>query len=135
MPARAGVYRETDLESIGFLTRRGFVEVQRGWQSRLDVAGFEFERFAGYVGMSAMHRPLAEPGIIHQGLTGVLCEDRGRGIAMALKLQTVRYARDHGYREIRTWNDARNRAMLRINEAMGFVKQPASVNFERSLDS
>jgi len=78
---------------------------------------------------------VAEPGIIYQGLTGVLREYRGRGIAMALKLQTVRYARDHGYREIRTWSDARNRPMLRIKEAMGFVKQPASINFESPLGS
>lgn len=27
----------------------------------------------------------------------------------------------------------RNRPMLRINEAMGFVKQPASINFEKAL--
>ena len=47
----------------------------------------------------------------------------------------MRYARDHGYREIRTWNDTRNRPMLRINEAMGFVKQPSSINFEKALGS
>ena len=86
-----------------------------------------------YVGISALYRPLAQPGVISQGLTGVLREYRGRGIAMALKLQTVRYAREGGYREIRTWNDARNRPMLRINEALGFVKQPATITFEKSL--
>jgi RimJ/RimL family protein N-acetyltransferase len=51
---------------------------------------------------------------------------------MGLKLHTVRYARDHGYREIRTANDIRNRPMLRINEALGFVKQPAWIAFERT---
>jgi hypothetical protein len=53
---------------------------------------------------------------------------------MALKLQTVRYAREHGYREIRTGNDARNRPMLRINEAMEFVKQPAWITFEKMFE-
>ncbi len=49
------------------------------------------------------------------------------------KLQTVRYARDHGYRELRTWNDTRNRPMLRINEAMGFAKQPVWIEYEKRL--
>jgi mycothiol synthase len=210
LAARAGVHQETMAESIRFLTRRGFVETQRGWQSRLDVAGFDVAAFGGaetrvaqqgialttleaargndpdvlrkvydlmtaceqdipsmdpatpvpfehflahaieapnaltdalflaregdrYVGLSGMYRSLAEPGVIYQGLTGVLREYRGRGIAMALKLQTVRYARANDYCEIRTWNDTRNRPMLRINEAMGFVKQPTSINFEKAL--
>jgi GNAT superfamily N-acetyltransferase len=80
-----------------------------------------------------MYRPLAEPGIIYQGLTGVLRDYRGRGIAMALKVRTVRYARANGYREIRTWNDVRNRKMLRINDALGFAKQPASINYVKTL--
>ncbi len=210
LAARASVPRETDTETLGFLTRRGFMEVQRGWRSVLDVAAFDFSAFATagnrvaaqgislttlakerardgealqkayaltmaceqdvpsadpvtetsfdhflahavespnavpdaffiatdggrYIGMSGMYRPLAEPGVLYQGLTGVLREYRGRGIAMALKLRTVRYALEHGYREIRTWNDARNRPMLRINEAMGFAKQPATIVLERRL--
>ena len=52
---------------------------------------------------------------------------------MALKLRTVKYARAHAYREIRTNNDSRNRPMLRINEAMGFVKEPAWITFEKRL--
>lgn len=208
--ARAGVHRETEGESIAFLLRRGFKEIQRGWQLRLNVAAFSFDGFAGaegrvadhriavttlaaecardpdalrkayalcmacerdmpsaypvtetpfeqflthtlespnaapeayflakngdlYVGMSTMYRPVAEPGVLYQGLTGVLREYRGRGIAMALKLQTIRFAGEQGYREIRTWNDVRNRPMLGINEALGFVKQPASINYEKSL--
>jgi GNAT superfamily N-acetyltransferase len=86
-----------------------------------------------YVGLSALYRPLALPHVLHQGLTGVLREYRGRGIAMALKLQTVRYARTVGRREIRTWNDLRNRPMLRINEALGFVKQPPWIAFQKAL--
>ncbi len=86
-----------------------------------------------YVGLSALQRPLAQPGVLHQQMTGVLREYRGRGIAMALKLQTVRYALAHGYREIRTWNHSRNAAMLRINDALGFVKQPAWVSFEKHV--
>lgn len=205
-----GEVQESMSASVAFLDRRGFVEVQREWESRLDVAAFDFAAFAGaeervnqngitvttltaegerdpqilarvyelhtacerdvpavdpvtdvpyelflanaidapnaladahflarhgerYVGLSNLFRSLEEPQILYQGLTGVLREYRGRGIAMALKLATVRYARAHGYRELRTWNDTRNRPMLRINEAMGFAKQPVWIVFEKRL--
>lgn len=207
---RANVPWETEVEGIQFLTRRGFVEVQRGWQLRLHVAAVDLTRFGGaedragihgitlttlaveqvrdpqtlrkvyeltsaceqdipsadqvtatsyehflayavwspntlpdafflatdgerYVGVSALYRSLGMPGVLNQGLTGVLREYRGRGIAMALKLLTVRYARERGYDEIRTWNDERNQPMLRINTALGFAKQPAWITFEKAL--
>jgi GNAT superfamily N-acetyltransferase len=206
---RTWVQKETMGDSIEFLAHHGFREVQRAWESRLDVAGFDFDRFAGaeeraagqgitlttlaaerardreaprrvyemisailpdvpaveqvtpvsyehwlaydvetpkalgdafflakerdrYVGVSFLQRRLEQPDVLSQELTGVLREHRGKGIAMALKLQTVKYARAHGCREIRTGNDTRNRPMLRINEAMGFVKQPAAITFERA---
>lgn len=86
-----------------------------------------------YLGVSNLWRSLEDPSFIWQGLTGVRREARGRGIAMALKLRTVEYARAHGIREIKTWNDQRNRPMLRINEAMGFVKQPAWIEMRKDL--
>ena len=86
-----------------------------------------------YLGVSNLWRSLEDPTFIWQGLTGVRREARGKGIAMALKLATVEYARTHGIGEIKTWNDQRNQPMLRINEAMGFVKQPAWIRFEKDL--
>ena len=86
-----------------------------------------------YVGQSSLIATEEDPGVLYQGLTGVLPEYRGRGIAMALKLRTVAYAREHGKREIRTWNNTRNRPMLRINEAMGFVKEPVWIVFQKAL--
>jgi hypothetical protein len=53
---------------------------------------------------------------------------------MALKLETVRYARDRGVQHIKTWNDQRNRPMLSINEALGFEKQPAWIQFHKDLE-
>ncbi len=208
--ARANAPWETEIEGIQFLIRRGFVEVQRGWQLRLNLAAVDPTQFAGaedragiegitlttlaaeqardretlrkvyeltnaceqdipsadrvtassyehflsyavrspntlpdafflaadgerYVGVSALYRSLGMPEVLNQGLTGVLREYRGRGIATALKVLTVRYARERGYHEIRTWNDQRNQPMLRINEVLGFVKQPAWITFEKSL--
>ena len=86
-----------------------------------------------YVGLSDLWKDSGDPQGLYQGLTGVHPAHRGKGIAMALKLQTVRYARATGKTLIKTWNDTRNRPMLAINEAMGFVKQPAWIEFEKRI--
>lgn len=96
--------------------------------------GFFIARHDGrYIGLARLFSSEEEPDILHQDLTGVLPEYRGKGVAMALKLQTVSFARDNRKREIRTWNDTMNRPMLRINEAMGFVKEPAEVLYIKEL--
>lgn len=87
-----------------------------------------------YVGVSWLSRRHLEPGVLTQGFTGVVRGHRGRGIALALKLETVRYAHERGHREIRADNDVRNQPMLRINEALGFRKQPAWIVLGKSLE-
>jgi GNAT superfamily N-acetyltransferase len=185
-------------EAIRFLQKRGFQEVMRDWESRLDVTAFDPAPFAGaqervrnqgieirtlreleadpdhdrkiYELEQALNEdvPSVDPvtaisyeqflawmnspnllpdgyfvavhgdryiGISHlwnrqgsddleTGLTGVLREYRRRGIALALKLCAIEYARAHGRRVIRTENNTGNRGMLAINERLGFVKQP-----------
>ena len=205
--------QETRTAAVEFLARRGFEEIQRFWESRLDVAAFDFAPFSAadaraeregitittladelaahgeseemlkamfemeteafldvpfadpatpghfdewrkdvlespnglkdayflakhgekYAGVSNLHKNPEHPGVIFQGFTGVARAYRGKGVAMALKLQTVTYARANDYREIRTGNNTRNRPMLRINEAMGFAKQPVWIEYERAL--
>ena len=95
-----------------------------------DAFFIAIDRDGRWVGMSNLEKQLTDPTFVWQGLTGVRREDRGRGVAMALKLRTVRYAQAMGVDHIKTWNDQRNRPMLRINEAMGFVKEPAWIAFE-----
>ncbi len=85
------------------------------------------------VGQSVLERSSDRADMYEQELTGVLPEYRGRGIAKALKLQTVRYARERGVRWIRTWNSTKNAPMLRINVAMGFQRQPAWIEYVREL--
>lgn len=207
----AGAAKESMADGVRFLTKRGYREVKRDWESRLFVKGFDFQRFSSaddriakqgiriatlademerdpaalrkafelnedcrvdipsvdpptrhtfdefrrdaidapnalldafylavdkdgrYLGVSNMFRSLDDPTFIWQGITGVRREARGRGIAMALKLRTVRYAIDNGIQHIKTWNDVHNKPMLSINEAMGFEKQPAWVSYEKDL--
>jgi GNAT superfamily N-acetyltransferase len=88
---------------------------------------------AHYVGSSALWNSKAEPTELYTGLTGVRRAYRRRGIALALKLRDIAYARQRGVKVIKTWNEQNNRGMLSINEALGFVKQPAWVNFVKKL--
>jgi RimJ/RimL family protein N-acetyltransferase len=197
-------------ESVQFLARRGFEEIQRDWESRLNVPEFDlgafaraeeraerqgivlttvvsegvqsedvrrqiyeldcrcsedepsvdpitpapFERWAKdnldspwslpeayflakagdrYVGLSALFLNTSLPDVLQQGFTAVDRDHRGKGVAMALKLRGVKYALARGTREIRTHNNTRNRPMLRINEAMGFVKEPVWIEYEKKL--
>jgi GNAT superfamily N-acetyltransferase len=85
------------------------------------------------VGLSRLRRDVAQPGVLEQGFTAVHPDYRGRGIAVALKLSTVRYALKHGYREIHTQNDVTNAPMLRINDALGFQKRAPVMVYERKL--
>ncbi len=86
-----------------------------------------------YVGEANLQRP-AQGTHLYHGVTGVLPAHRGRGIAMALKLATIAYGRQHGYSEIRTWNETHNTGMLAINERLGFARQPAWITFEAALE-
>ncbi len=86
-----------------------------------------------YVGISNLWRSEGSPDVLYQGLTGVLREYRGRGLAWALKMRTIAFARERGYQQIRTWNNTMNRHILNINEALGFVKQPVWIIFQKDL--
>lgn len=85
-----------------------------------------------WVGYTELYKAdCARPGTVTQGLTGVVREWRGRGVAWALKLASARRAQASGFRAARTMNHVVNREMLGINEAMGFVKEPAWITLRR----
>jgi GNAT superfamily N-acetyltransferase len=210
LAATAGV-KESMTDGVEFTRKCGWVEIKHDWESRLVVAGFDFDKFADaaervtaqgiristfadelardpeaaqkayeltdhcrrdvpamdvptdvtfeewkkdwtlapsfladafyvaiddqgrWLGMSNLQRSIEDPSFIWQGLTGVRREARGKGIATALKLMTVRYAQRLGVDHIKTWNDQRNQPMLAINVAMGFARQPAWIGMELRL--
>ncbi len=126
-----------DVPAMDAPTDVTFEEWRQDW---IDAPSFLADAFfvaidgeGRWLGMSNLQRSIEDPSFIWQGLTGVRREARGRGLAMALKLETVRHAQRLGVDHIKTWNDQRNRPMLAINEAMGFVKQPAWLGLELGL--
>lgn len=203
--------RDDRPRALRFLRDRGFEEVMRYWESRLDVPSFDFAPYAGteervratgveimsmaelagtpdllrrvydlqneldkdvpsptpvtplayahwlasrmehpnyipeafwlavdtatgeLVGTTALWRMQAAPDILDTGLTGVKRSHRRRGIALALKLRAIAWAREQGVTTIKTDNESNNRAMLSINERLGFVMQPAWIDFMLSL--
>ena len=126
-----------DIPSVDPPTRHTFEEFRRddidAPNALLDAFYIAIDKDGRYLGVSNMFRSLDDRTFLWQGITGVRREARGKGIAMALKLRTVRYALDTGIEHIKTWNDVHNKAMLSINEAMGFAKEPAWISYEKDL--
>jgi GNAT superfamily N-acetyltransferase len=87
-----------------------------------------------YVGESYLLLDLNDPEALYQGLTGVRPEYRRRGIAMALKVRVMEYARDRGCKTVKTWNSTLNEGMLSINHKLGFTGHTAWIELEKRLD-
>ena len=71
------------------------------------------------VGCSVLDCPVVR-GVPWTAYTGTRRRVRGRGIARALKYQSMAQAIEVGYKRVRTSNDAKNPAILRINAEMGY---------------
>jgi len=84
-----------------------------------------------YVGMTSLE--LLHNGPAITGMTGVLPEHRGKGLALALKLRSFRYLKGHGYVETRTHNDTANPPILRLNEKLGYQRLPGWLLWQKNL--
>jgi hypothetical protein len=65
------------------------------------------------------------------GWTGTLRRVRGRGVARALKLESLVQAMDFGVRLVRTENDGENAPILHINQELGYRPIPGMIQFHR----
>ncbi len=86
-----------------------------------------------WIGISNVFRSEGDPAILYTGFTATRREYRGKGIAWAMKVRAVGWAKAGGYRELRTWNSTLNAPMLSINVRLGFQKQPVWITFGRDL--
>jgi len=83
-----------------------------------------------YVGLSEFGKYRASHAL-QAGLVGVKRAYRRRGIALALQLKGIAYARANGHPLIKTSTSVTNRPMLRLYERLGFVPQPDWIQLEK----
>jgi RNA polymerase sigma factor (sigma-70 family) len=86
-----------------------------------------------YVGLTDLNLLEAVPGGLSQGFTGVRAEYRRRGIAAALKVCAIEYAKRHGFRTIRAFNRPAHTSPLALNKRLGFKHLFSHVTLERCL--
>jgi len=86
-----------------------------------------------YVASSHLERDLAESDALMVGFTATRAAFRGRGLATELKQQSIDYARSHGIRRLKTFNDSANDGILRINEKLGFRRAFEISNLQRDF--
>jgi GNAT superfamily N-acetyltransferase len=91
-------------------------------------------RGADFVGHCAGRRSRSED-VLDIGGTGVLPALRRRGIGRALKLALHEYARANGYRELHTSNVRHNKAMLDLNDELGYVIVDSAGGYELAIPS
>ena len=78
------------------------------------------------VGISVLAYPPTR-GNVWTDWTGTGRKVRGRGVARALKLETVMQAIALGVKRVRTENDGENAPILHLNEQMGYYRIPGWV--------
>jgi len=84
------------------------------------------------VGISQLTYPPVR-GPVATDWTGMARKARGRGVARALKCETLMQAIALGVDKVRTDNDSTNAPILHINETMGYVRRPDQLQLLKEL--
>ena len=74
-----------------------------------------------------------ENGTAYTNFTGVVRAERGKGVALAMKLRALRELRARNVRLFGTTNDEQNAAMRGINRKLGYVPDPPTTMMEKRL--
>jgi RimJ/RimL family protein N-acetyltransferase len=74
-----------------------------------------------------------ENGVAYTHFTGVAREERGKGIALLLKLRAIRELKRMEIKLYGTTNDEANAAMRGINRRLGYTPEPATIMVEKRL--
>ena len=85
-----------------------------------------------WLGMTEFSVNNADPKKGYTGITGVRHAARRRGVATALKLKSLVYARKRGLEVIQTFNEENN-PMFQINLALGFKPIPARLHYRKEF--
>jgi RimJ/RimL family protein N-acetyltransferase len=73
------------------------------------------------------------PSFVETGFTGVLREHRNKGIAKALKLETLVQAIELGVNAVQTDNDYENAPILHLNEELGYSEVASQFEFHKPV--
>ncbi len=84
------------------------------------------------VGISMLSYPPLR-GVVSTDWTGTARKVRGRGVARALKCETLMQAIALGVDRVRTDNDSANAPILHINASMGYVRRPDMIQLLKVL--
>ena len=84
------------------------------------------------VGISALSYPPVR-GVVATDWTGTARSVRGKGVARALKCETVMQAIALGVDRVRTDNDSQNDPILHINDSMGYRPRPEMIQVIKEL--
>ena len=101
----------------------------RAWIVALDLNAPEQP---SYIGVTHMWISKEQRELALTGLTGVKRDYRRMGIATAMKLRSIAYAKQLGIKMIETDNEESN-PMYDINMKLGFRPRPAIVHFKKML--
>lgn len=85
------------------------------------------------IGCAGLLRDDDRPTRAENALTAVRGDWRGRGVAVHLKLRTLRWAAAHGIAEVYTWTQDGNAAMRRLNQRLGYATTRTSTTVARTL--
>jgi GNAT superfamily N-acetyltransferase len=121
-PSTLGHIEETFDDFMRWLRTPGMHE-DRVWIAR---AGEDV------VGLSVLEYPPVR-GVVGTAWTATARSVRGRGVARALKCETVAQAIALGVDRVRTGNDAQNDPILHINETMGYRLFKIRIAFHKDL--
>jgi len=122
-----------DVPNNDEMTERTFENFKK---HKLNSPGFNADAFfialdnKNYIGLSSLLIQTNKPQEYWTDLTGVLRSHRRKGIALALKIQTIRYVKESDGVSIETDNEENN-PMFEINKMLGFVPLPAWLTFEK----
>lgn len=100
------------------------IREDRFWIAREDTA---------IVGLSVLGFPPIR-GLPWTYFTATSREVRGRGIARALKYESIAQAIQLGYKRVRTANDGANAPILHLNQQMGYQLVASLIELHRDLE-
>ncbi len=107
---------------------KGYVFGARWYRPEGQILAFHVDRLIGFTDVGYV----AHTNSAYNMMTGVDRAYRGRGIALALKLLAIRYARTTGAALIRTNNDSENAPVLALNRKLGYQPEPGHYHLVRT---